>query len=150
MDPRATSVPRTPPPPALQSMGAPERGNSTVGGRTPTLMNTGLPVVAHPSCDSDCWCQPALGSTGLPHVSVTVPETVPSSAVCSDCEMIPSPPTPPWSHACTGASGACARPFTRKTLLVGSGLEVGSRGAAISGGGGDGGDDSATTTSRET
>src|SRR4051794_6697137 len=68
--PRATSWVTAAP--ALQSTGAPERGNSTVGGRMPTLMNTGLLVVAHWSCDSDSLCQPALGSTGLPDVSVTV------------------------------------------------------------------------------
>src|SRR5215831_8376471 len=53
-------------PPALQSAGAPERGNSTVGGRMPTLMNAGLLLVVHPSCDSDSLCQPGLGSTEVP------------------------------------------------------------------------------------
>src|SRR5262245_55656310 len=149
MVPRATSCARTPPPPALQSMGAPERGNSTVGGRTPTLMNTGLLLVAHPSCDSDSLCQPALGLTGLPDVSVTVPEIVPSAAAESDWEMTPARPMPPWSHASTGAVAVCARPLTRKTLFVGSGVEVGSRGAPISGGAGDGGACWSTTTSSE-
>ena len=55
----------------------------------PTLMKAGLLVVAHPSCDSDSLCQPGLGSTGVPAVSVTLPEIVPSAAARNECAITP-------------------------------------------------------------
>ena len=119
-----------------------------MGGRTPTLMNTGLLVVVHPSCDSDSLCQPGLGSTAVPDVSTTEPEMLPSASTCNESETTPAAPMPPWSQACTAVGVPC--PLTWKTFSAGSGLEVGSRGAEITGGAGDAGVCASTTTSHAT
>ena len=116
-----------------------------MGGRIPTLMKAGLLLVAQPSCDSDSLCQPGFGSTGVPAVSVTLPEIVPSAAACNDCAITPDWPAPPRSQIATGAGRPC--PLTANTFSVGSGLEVGSRGASITGAGGAAGACSSTTTS---
>ena len=78
-------------------------------------MKAGLLLVAQPSCESDSLCQPGFGSTGVPAVSVTLPEIVPSAAACNECEITPDWPAPPRSQIATGAGRP--RPLDREHVL---------------------------------
>src|SRR5450432_3601957 len=127
---------------------APVRGNSTVGGRMPTLTNTGaLPPTmgaAQAAFVKTSLCQPRLG-VGTPVVSFTTSLMTPLPSAFTVGVSVPPPP-----RSQTLTRPGVAVPVTTNVSSAGLGLAVGSRGDVMMGAGGEAGTAGSTVRSHFT